>query len=140
MLPGSQLCGPSRPAASFLSFSTGLGIRSDFKQPAAEGNGHRMRSVVGTQFVDEVLDVEVNRGLRDRELIGNLFVPIAIANEPQHLQLASRKILFAKMLRKAGGHLGWNMSFPRMHRANDGQQVVFLHALENVTRSTATPT
>src|SRR6266404_546358 len=105
---GRGFRGPSGTTTRLLWFSTGrawiraaklrrrpfAGLKSDLKQPAAECNGYRVRSVVGTQFVDEVLYVEVNRGLRDRELIGNLFVPIAIANEPQHLQLARCEILF----------------------------------------------
>ena len=53
---------------------------SEVKQPAPQRNGHRVRSIVCTQLVDDVLDVEVDCGFRYRQSIGNLLVAIAVVN------------------------------------------------------------
>ena len=54
-----------------------------------------MRPIVGAQFIHEILDVKIHGSLRDRELIGDLLVTIAIANESKHFQFPARKIFIA---------------------------------------------
>ena len=49
-----------------------------------------MGSVISLKFVDDVFDVVVNGGFRNRELIGNLFIAMSIADQAQHLKLAGR--------------------------------------------------
>ena len=60
-------------------------LRSDLHQASPERDRNRMRPVVGLQFIYQVLDVEVNRVLRNGQLIGDLFVSMAIANEPENV-------------------------------------------------------
>ena len=92
------LRGTEKSTARILQFPTGLGMRSHLQQATPNSNGNCVRPIIGPQLVHEVLDVEVNCSLRDCQLIGDLFVAKTVSNEPQHLQLTSRKILFAQML------------------------------------------
>jgi hypothetical protein len=41
-----------------------------------------MRSIIGLKFIDEVLDMEVHSRLGNRQLIGYLFVAMAIPDQP----------------------------------------------------------
>jgi hypothetical protein len=61
---------------------------SELQEAAPHGDGHRVRPIVGAQFVDQVLDVEIHGRLRDGEPIGDLLVAMAVTNQAQHLQLA----------------------------------------------------
>jgi hypothetical protein len=63
------------------------------------------------KFIDEMLDVKVNGGLRDCQLVCYLLVTKAVSNESQHFQLAGGKILFTEMLGEACCHFRRNMSF-----------------------------
>src|SRR5437016_413760 len=94
-----------------------------------------MGPIIGLQFVHQVFNVEVNGGLGNRKLIGNLFVAIAIANEAEHLQLPGRKILFSEMFGEAGCHLRWNVSSSGVDRSDYIEQFILRHALEDVSRS-----
>jgi hypothetical protein len=104
------------------------------KEATPESNGDRVRSIVGAELVHEILDVEVNRGLCDCELIGNLLVATAVSDEPKYFQFPGRQIFIAKMFGEAGGHLRWNMSPPGVDRSDDGEQFIFRHALKDVSR------
>jgi hypothetical protein len=84
-------------------------VESDLQQAAADRNGHRMRSVIGPQLAHHVLNVEVDSGLCNRQLIRNLLVAITVSNEPEHLQLSSRKIFLAQVLGESRRHLRWNV-------------------------------
>src|SRR5260370_35310892 len=108
-------------------------MRSNLKQPTPQCNSDRVGAVVGSQFVHEVLDVEVCGGLRDRQLIGNLLVAISISDEPEHVQFPGRKIFFSQMLSEAGSHLWRNMSLTCMDGSDNIQQFVFRHALKDVS-------
>lgn len=68
-----------------LQFSIVRVTQSDLQQPAAQGDCHGVRAIVGSQFVDKILDVEVDGGFGDCQLICDLLVAIAIANQPQNL-------------------------------------------------------
>ena len=90
-------------------FSTGLGVRSDLQQAAPERDGDCMGSIVGLKFVHQVLDMEINRALCNRKVIGNLLVAIAIANESKNLQFPCRKVVVTQVLGETSRHVGWNM-------------------------------
>src|SRR5258708_3234553 len=96
-------------------------MRSHLKQAPPHRNGYGVRPIVGSQLVDEVLDVEVNRGLRNRELICNLLVAMAIANESKNLQFPRRKIVVPQVLGDASRHLGRNMPPARVNRPDHVQ-------------------
>ena len=68
------------------------------QQTPPERNGDRMCPVIGTKLIHQVLDMETDGCLRDYELIGNLFVAIAISNEPEYFQFAICKIFLAQVL------------------------------------------
>src|SRR5713226_9225480 len=95
---------------------------SDLQQAAPDRNGYRMRPVIGPQLTYQVLNVEIDGGLRDRQLIGNLLVAIAVSNEPEHLQLPSRKIFLAQVLGEPGCHLRWNVPTAHVDRTHHLQQ------------------
>ena len=44
-----------------------------------------MCPIVGLKFIHQILDVEVNGGLRNRQLIRDLLVAMAISNESKNL-------------------------------------------------------
>ena len=68
-----------------------------------------MGPVVGLQLVDNVLDMKIHRRLGDAELIGDLLVLVALADQLQHLELARRQILLAQAWRN--GATDGGMSF-----------------------------
>ena len=71
---------------------------SDFEQAPSHRNRDSMSSVVRLKFLNQVFDMEIDRRLGDSELLGNLFVSMAIPNELQHLQFAGSKVVFAIVL------------------------------------------
>ena len=117
--------GPSKSTASILQFATGLGMRSDLQQAAPERDGDCMSPIVGLKFVHQVLDMEINRALRNRKLIGNLLVAIAIANESKNLQFPRRKVVVTQVLGEASRHVGRNMPPAGVNRSDHGQQFIF---------------
>lgn len=48
------------------------------KKATPDRNGYRVGPVVGSQFVHQVLDMKVHRGLRNAELVGDLFVAVTV--------------------------------------------------------------
>jgi hypothetical protein len=70
-------------------------MRSDLKQASPDRDGYRMRPIVGPELIHEILDVEINGSLRDRQVIGNLFVAMAVSNESKNFQFSRRKIVVA---------------------------------------------
>src|SRR5258708_38073883 len=106
---------------TILQFSTGLGMQSDLQQAPPHRNGHCMRPIIRSQLVHEVLDVEVNRGLRNRELICNLLVAMSIANESKNLQLSCCKIVVTQVLGDAGCYVGRNVPPASVNRPDHTQ-------------------
>jgi hypothetical protein len=70
-------------------------MSSDLKQASPDRNGYRMGPIVGPELIHEILDVEIDRGLRDGQFIGNLFVAMAVSNESKDFQFSRRKIVVA---------------------------------------------
>ena len=52
-----------------------------------------MRPIIRTQIILEVLEMETDSCLRDREMICNLLIALTISSEPEHLQLPGPKVL-----------------------------------------------
>ena len=109
-------------------------MRSDLKQSSPDRDGYRMGPIVGPELIHEILDVEIDGGLRDGQFIGNLFVAVAISNESKDFQFSHRKIVVAQMLGKSGRHLWWDVPFASMNRTNYRQQFILRHALQHVSR------
>ena len=108
-------------------------MRSDLQQATPQRDGDCMRPIVGLKFVHQILNMKVNSSVRNRQLIRNLLVAIAIPNEPEHLQFPGCKILFPQMLREAGRHIRWYVSLACVHRSDHVEQFIFRHALEGVS-------
>jgi hypothetical protein len=78
--------------------------------------------------------VKIDGILRNRKLIGNLFVAMAISNESKNVQLSSRKIVVTQMLGEAGRHLGRNVPPASVNRPDHAEQLVHMHALQDIAR------
>jgi hypothetical protein len=48
------------------------------KKATSDRDRHRVGTIVGSQFVYQVLDMKVHRGLRNAELVGDLFVAVTV--------------------------------------------------------------
>ena len=94
---------------------------SDLQQAAPERDCDCVGPIVGLKLIHQVLDVEVNRGLRNRQLIRNLLVAIAISNESQNFQFPRREFVIPKVLSKASGHVGRNMASAGVNRSDYAQ-------------------
>ncbi|HEX4166184.1 MAG TPA: hypothetical protein VHZ55_11990, partial [Bryobacteraceae bacterium] len=103
-------------------------MKSDLKQTSPYRDGYRMGTIIGPQLVHEILDVEIDGGLRNGQMIGNLFVTVAVSNEPKDFQFSGRKIVVAQMLGKAGGYFRWDVPIAGMNRPNHRQQFILRHA------------
>src|SRR5215469_10760374 len=84
---------------------------SDLQQASPHRDRHCVRTVVCSQLVHEVLYVEVDSGLGNCELIGNLLVTIAIPDKAQDFQIPVRKIVVGHMLGQTCRYLRWYMAF-----------------------------
>ena len=80
--------------------------------PPTKANGDRLRTVGGTQFLHDVLDVDLDGFLGDRKLLGNIAVAVAARKLSQNLDLSGGEGLVAKVLGQMGGDLGRNALFP----------------------------
>ena len=57
------------------------------EQPTPDGDRDRVRAVIGTELVDQIFDVVVDGCFGDSKAIGDLLIAIAVANEPQYIEL-----------------------------------------------------
>jgi hypothetical protein len=67
------------------------------------------------------------------ELIGNLPVPIAVANQLQYLYLSTSKIFGPQMLGEAYRNICWHVPFASVHRPDDTQQFILRHTLKDIS-------
>ena len=84
-----------------------------------------MSSVIGLKLVDDILDVEIDGSLRNRQSIGNLFIPIPVANQAQDFKLSRRQVLLPEMFSDNAGYVGRYMPLTGSHGADDFQQSFF---------------
>jgi hypothetical protein len=97
-----------------------------------------VRPIIGAQLANDILDVEIDSGFRNGQLVGNLLIAIAISNEPEYIEFPARKVVVAQMFGEAGRDLWWNMPFAGMDRANHVEQFVSRHAFKDVSRGAGT--
>ena len=93
-------------------------MRSHLQQAAPNRDGDCMGPIVGLKFIHQILDVEVNRGFGDRQVICNLLVAITISNKSNNLQLPRRKVVVTQMLGETSRHVGRNMSVASMNQSD----------------------
>src|SRR6266567_9228539 len=104
-----------------------------FKVASPQGNGYCVCPIICVKLIHEVLYVEIHRGLSDRESVGYFLVSKAVADEREHLQFPGREVLFPKALGNAGSNLGRDVFFAGMDSADYTQQLVLVHALQNIS-------
>jgi hypothetical protein len=75
-----------------------------------------MGSVIGSQLVNQILNVEVDSRLRDCELIGNLLIAVPVADKAQDLQLAGSKIVILYVLGELDCQFRWNVFLACVNR------------------------
>lgn len=102
------------------------------KKATPDRNGYRVGPVVGSQFVHQVLDMKVHRGLRNAELVGDLFVAVTVPDQPQNVQFPASEVLFAHVLRDSCSNIRGDEPPAGMNRSNHCQHFSFRHALQNV--------
>src|SRR5260370_7006105 len=78
--------------------------------------------------------MKVHGSLRNCQLIRNLLVAIAIANESKNLQLPRRKVVVIQVFGEASRHLWRNMPPTGVNRSDHAKQFTFRHTLEYVSR------
>ena len=54
--------------------------------PATGGDGHRLRAMCRSKFFHDVLDMNLDRLLRDEEFLGDVPVPIPTGDMAQHIR------------------------------------------------------
>src|SRR5260370_42641757 len=109
-------------------------MESDLQQATPKCEGDCMGAIVGLKSMHRVLNVESNCGFRDRQLVRNRLVAMAIANESKNLQLPLRKVVVTHVLGEASRHVGRNMPPASVNRSDHAQQFIFRHALKYVSR------
>ena len=65
--------------------------------------------------------MEVNSSLRNRQLIRNLLVTIAISNESKNLQFPRREVIVTQVLGETRRHIGRNKSAASVNRLDRAQ-------------------
>src|SRR5215469_5294811 len=103
------------PAGNGLYFSTGP---SDRQQAAPHCNRYRVSPVIRPKLAHQILDMKIDRGLGNCQLIRNLFIAITVSNEPQHFKLSVGEAFVAQMLSKAGSHCRRYMPISGVNRAD----------------------
>ena len=91
-----------------------------------------MGSVIGSQLVNQILNVEVDGRLRDCELIGNLLIAVPIAEKAQDLQFARSEIVKLHVLGELDRQFRWNVFLTCVNLPDHVQQFIPGQALENV--------
>jgi hypothetical protein len=116
------------PPCGFLQ----VGSRFDVQQPAAQRDGDGVGAIVRAELVDQVLDVEVDRGLRNPQVIGDLFIAMPVAYQPQDVKFASGQRRLTQVLGQTGRDLDRYVLSAGVRQTNGGQDLIVGHALEQV--------
>jgi hypothetical protein len=115
------------------------GLRLNIQQAAPDGDGDGVRPVVRSEFLDQILDVEGDRRLSNPQLARDLFVPMAIADQPEHIHLTRRQIFVPQVFGKPGRNLGGHMLSTGMDRPNHRENPIARHAFQQRRRRLAWP-
>jgi hypothetical protein len=78
-----------------------------------------MGPVIRLEFVHEVSDVEINRGLSNIQLIRDLLIAVAVSNKPQNLEFSSGRLVVAEKFGQAGCYLWRDVPSAKVNRADD---------------------
>ena len=102
--------------------------------PALERNGDRVGAIVCTQLGEYVRDVVLDCGFCDRELVGDLLIGIAVANQTKHINFARTQLIVGSVVGQFRRNFGWNSLAPGMDRADRLQQLGADVSFQQVTR------
>ena len=76
----------------------GTQLRLQFDDSSLQPDHGRLRSVVGAQFGEDVLDSPLDSLLGDRELIGDLLVGVSGGDQAEHVDFCRRQGVIGRML------------------------------------------
>ena len=80
-------------------------------------------AIVRTELLHEVADVEVDRGLGDAKLVGDLLVAMAVTDEAEDVELTPREVLVGVMRGEARRHVRRNRAPAAVHGPDGVEQV-----------------
>src|SRR5215469_14688000 len=129
--------GTSSSIVAILQFSTGkpssvYAESSHLQETPTESNRYRVRPIIRSQLVHQVLDMKIDGRLRNRQLIRNLFIAIAVSNQPENFELPLRKIVVSQMLSKPSGYFWRHMPPPGVTRADHPKHFFLRHTFKNI--------
>src|ERR1700751_2494348 len=95
-----------------------------------------MGAIVGAKLGQYVGNMAFDRSFTDCELIGNQFVGVSGANQPQYVDFARGQFVICRMLSQLGRDFRWNSLLSGMD-STDGFQEFSVHmSLQYVTPGT----
>src|SRR5215475_1691393 len=129
--------GTSSSIVAILQFSTGrlfsvYAELSDLQETPTEGNRDRVRPVIRSQLVHQIFDMKIDGRLRNRQLIRNLFIAIAVSNQAENFEFPIREIIVPQMLSKASGYFRRHVPISAVNRSDHTQHFILRHTFENI--------
>src|SRR5262245_22529087 len=93
-----------------------------------------MSPVICLKLPVYILDVKIDGGLGNGELVGDLLVPMAIADQCENLQLTRSQIFLTQVLCYVTRNIRSDPPAPGRYLADDLQQLILGSALEHIRR------
>src|SRR5208283_6059739 len=94
------------------------GARLELDDPALESDHRGMRAVLGAQLRQDISHLTLYGLLAQREGPGDLFIRVALRDQPQDAYLCRRERVVRRMLRQLERHFRGERLAPRVHRAD----------------------
>src|SRR5262245_42527907 len=91
-----------------------------------------MGSVVGLEFIHDVLHVEVDGRFGNGESVSDLLVAMAVADKTQDFELSRCQVFLPEVLGDYGGNVRGYIPLTSGNGANDFQKFIFRRAFEHV--------
>ncbi len=102
------------------------------QQPSPNCNNDGMGSVFGLELVDQIPDVEIDRGFCDRKVASDLLIAVTVPNQHQNIEFTRRKILRSKVLSEPDCNLRWDTPASVANGTNRLQQLALGRTLQDV--------
>jgi hypothetical protein len=109
-------------------------LQLDYAPPHRDRDG--LSTVLGSQLVHNVLDVNLDGLLGDKEPFANVAVAISAGDVPEDVDLARGESVIAHVLGELRRHLRRNALLSRVHLANHLHQLAGGHVLQEIAAST----
>src|SRR5262249_44737820 len=99
---------------------------------AADADGDGLRAVVSAEFAHDVLDVNLDGFFGNGEVVGDVAIAVAFGNLAKNLNFAFGEGFIGDVLREALGDPTGDLFLPGVHLADDCEEFLRRHALEQV--------